>query len=915
MNTKTKNILKSVVIILILFAFVLALRLPAANINGIPSELKGDYVDSSGLPYFSEMDSYYNLRMTQDYFDHGYYGDALVNNTQIDNHRYSPFGANTTNDLGIAVTTTWLHSLAQFFGDFDIKTVAFWTGSIIASLAVIPAYLLLRRVTNDYGAITASLLIALSPNYFAHTFPGFFDTDMFYFIFPLFMILFFFESIRSDNKTHKILFAILTIITILGFSQAWDGYVFYIAMLGLFVIFYLIINFIMSIRDSTEHMSLSTRIKKFFTRSDILLIIGLVVLLVVIFNIVDSFGIVGIIGNVLSGFALQAKTTLSGFPNVSISIGELQIPNLISGGVTGAFLADSGSAINGIGGITCLFASLIVLYTFVVRLFKLQKTNVKTTSSGKLPKSQRVSPAVKADKSQFSLNLNQIENFGAKSEHHQSKKDTILYLSLFIVWTISAALAVTQGARFITLLILPFGILTGIFVGYAADYIKYKRISDKKLIALIVIFALIGSYPILNQINWTLGIAVFGIILIIVAVLYQLKKPLVYNDIPYTKYLAIFCIFLAIVSPTICFAQYTADHIGPGTSDYMWNSMEWINETQPKDTVIASWWDFGYLFEIAADRQTVFDGGMQGMEGRAYWLGHAMTTKNLELSAGIFRMLGTSGYDPIYYKLCPYTNSSNGTTAKILDDILPQAKSDAQSTLTNKYKIPSSVAADVVQLTHPDNPRPVIFVASSDMLQKASWWTYFGNWKFDGEDTDPYQYYVSTNQTQLNASGQSGEILLLQDYGVNFTVNITRGANNNTNAQVVSKFANNGSTTIVNGSEYNPLKAGHILVIEDGYLIKNESIKGVSDGNFTLYVMGYNGTYNAILMSNELVDSMFTQLYLLGGVGQDVFTQVHMDTGVSLWKVNFENTAAGGNPSSSTAEVSNSSNNNTTSTS
>ena len=76
MNTKTKNILKSVVIILILFAFVLALRLPAANINGIPSELKGDYVDSSGLPYFSEMDSYYNLRMTQDYFDHGYYGDA-----------------------------------------------------------------------------------------------------------------------------------------------------------------------------------------------------------------------------------------------------------------------------------------------------------------------------------------------------------------------------------------------------------------------------------------------------------------------------------------------------------------------------------------------------------------------------------------------------------------------------------------------------------------------------------------------------------------------------------------------------------------------------------------------------------------------------------------------------------------------
>ena len=64
-----------------------------------------------------------------------------------------------------------------------------------------------------------------------------------------------------------------------------------------------------------------------------------------------------------------------------------------------------------------------------------------------------------------------------------------------------------------------------------------------------------------------------------------------------------------------------------------------INEHTADNTVVASWWDFGYLFEIAADRQVVFDGGSQTGNSRAFWLGQAMTTDNMELSAGIFRML------------------------------------------------------------------------------------------------------------------------------------------------------------------------------------------------------------------------------------------------------------------------------------
>lgn len=893
MNNKTKTIIKSLIIILILLAVVFAIRAPAADLNLIPSDVKGQYVDSSGLPYFSEMDSYYNLRMSEDYVDHGYYGDTMINNSQWDNHRLSPNGMNTTYTPGIGVTTKILYDLFNVFGNFDVKEVAFWTGAIISSLAVIPAYIIVRRITNDYGAIAASLIIALSPNYFSHTFPGFFDTDMFIFIFPLFMVLFFIECIRTDNNKLKILYAVLLAITTAIFAECWDGYVFYLGMLAIFVILYLIANLYFSVRDN-DKISFSVKFKEFIKSKEVLTVIGVIILLLVVLMFVDGQGVTGIFENVMYGFQLQASSTDSGFPNVMISVAELQVPALTTGGFTGLFLANTGGVINGIGGIVCFLVSLVVLYTYITRFLKLRKTTVKKTSSGKVPKALRESTSIKSERKRFGFSLKEISEFGSNDEIIKSKKETLLYLTLFLVWVISACVATTQGTRFITLTILPFGLLTGIFVGYAVDYIKTKRIDDKKLVALIIICGILVGYPVASQVNRPAGILFVIIVAVIAAVLYDTKKPLVYKDIPYKKYLAIFCIFLAIVSPTVCAAYQTTNSVVPGTSDAMWNAMDWINVNEPDDTVIASWWDFGYLFEIAADRQVMFDGGSQGSEGRAYWMGEAMTTDNLELSAGIFRMLGSSGYDPTNAVLSKYTDNNNGTAVEILNRILPQTKSEAKNTLVNTYHISSSDADKVVAYTHPDNPRPVIFVASSDMLQKAGWWTYFGNWKFDNSTPDSYTYYPSSNETKI-MPGQTGEVSILEDNDLNITAEISRGnANNTTTGHVRTKFISNNTTANINGSDYNPLMASHLYVVEDNYLLKNESIKGCEDGNYTLYILGYNNTYSAVLFNNELTDSMFTRLYLFGGNGQDIFTQVHMENGVSLWRVNFNNTVAGG---------------------
>ena len=221
------------------------------------------------------------------------------------------------------------------------------------------------------------------------------------------------------------------------------------------------------------------------------------------------------------------------------------------------------------------------------------------------------------------------------------------------------------------------------------------------------------------------------------------------------------------------------------------------------------------------------------------------------------------------------------------------SKDKAQSTLTGKYNLNDKDAKEVISYTHPKDPRPVIFVASSDMLQKAGWWSYFGAWNFENQTSENYNYYVPYDSAHVE-KGQSGKVNLLEDQGMTVNAVIEKGAKNNTTeAHVESVYTDSGEPIKVNGSDYNPLKASRLILIEDGYIMKNESIKGAKDGNYTLFIMGQDNEYTPILIDKKLENSMFTKLYLLGGANQNIFEPVHSENGVMLFNVNFDNTKAG----------------------
>ena len=818
----------------------------------------------------------------------------MVNGSEWDMHRNAPDGNKIQYELGIVHLTSWMHDMANnFLGwHMSVKEVAFWTGALISILCVIPAFIFSRRLTNDYGAIVATLIIALAPNYFAHTFPGFFDTDMFYYIAPIFFIFFFVESIRSDNWIWKVLFAILSVVSIGLFSQQWTGWIFYVALMGFFALVYLIVSLVFNVDgDRDQYPNVLQWIvhnKEFLS----IVAIGVIAFAgLAVFQGVD--GVTGIFSRVFGLLNLQsASVVVGGFPNVLISVAEMQMPSMLGAGMTSMFLASTDGFINGIGGIAIFFAALVVLYILVSRAWKFRKVRQKpVVEKGKAQKGKRVSAAEKLDNSRkFKFSLADLK-FGGENEVLSSKRLTVLYATLFVVWVLVTALAVSRGSRFITTIVLPFAFLAGIFVGYACDYIKNRLDNDNWIIVAIVFCAFLAAVP-LATINSIYGIALFAVIAVIgAASVYLLKDNSAdKKHVPIKKYVLIIAMVIALVTPSVCGAFQTSNGVVPGTQDYMWNAMEWVNETQDNDTVITSWWDFGYLFEVAADRQVTFDGGSQTGD-RAFWLGKAMMTDDLELSAGIFRMLDTTGNRAVN-KLIEITDSP-GKSVDILLDVLPRTSGDAQNVLKTKYHLTDDQAKEIVGYTHPKDPRPVIFVASSDMLAKAGWWSYFGSWNFDNQTSENYNYVMPYDTVKVEPNSK-GSLTLQEQGGMTVNAIIERGSGNNTTTgHVESVYTENGEPLKINDTEYNPYKASRILVIEDGYLMKNESIKDADDGNFTLMLMGQNNVYTPILIQKELENSMFTRLYLLGGSNQTIFEPVHSENGVMLFNVNFNNTKAG----------------------
>ena len=811
---EAKNIiskLKPIIIVILLFSLVFFLRAEAASISGVPDQMKTYFQEDSGLPYFSEMDSYYNYRLTENFIEHGYTGDIIKNGTNWDLHSYFPPGRSADYPPLLIWVTALLYYLANLFGQYPLLVVSFWTPAIIASLAVIPAYLFIRRISNEYGGITAGILVGVSTFYFSHTFAGFFDTDMFNMIMPLLVVWFFSESITSTESRRKMLFAVLAALSMFVFSLAWEGwwYIFYLViavalvyMLTSYVVGAGINNFFQSpfklIRNNFESWLEHSNKKQWLMERPILLPLIIFVLLSLVFMFMFwGTSVFTALLQPISATKLQAATQATSYPNVFISVGELQIPTIT------AVIADVGGLIPFVFGLLGLF----------MIFWHLRIKKAKGKGKGKPPKKDRKPKRERKSRRRRKEPKEVVQEEQTKVESVQTpemRSKYLYYAIMFSIWLLITAYAFTKGVRFVEAFSLPISLCAGIFVGFIADYLKGQiKNANYHVIAMAIIIAVVCFMPLSS-------------------------------------------------------ANTLANSVVPGTDDAMVNSMYWVKNNTAENAVMTSWWDFGHLFAAKADRGVTFDGGSQN-NARAYWVGKALFTSNEALSAGILKMLATSG-DSGYTTLESYTNNT-GKTVEIMDKILVTDKANAENIMISQYGLTSDQAKNVSQYTNPTNPNPDVFVTSLDMVGKAGWWSYFGSWNFTNGNSTNYIYALA----QANVTSENNVVTIM---GQGNNVTLTISGTNVTGGLQVSK---------------NKVAPPHRLVIISNGTKQYDQIVN-NQSTFSIFVVQQDNNLITVAMSKELEDSMFTRLFFMRGSGLTHFKLAYKEPSegiseVMVWNV------------------------------
>ena len=465
------------IIIILLFLVVFSIRAEAASIGGVPDQAKSFYQDQNGLAFFSEMDSYYNLRLTEDYLNHGYLGDTKINGTDWDLHSSYPPGQSAEYPPLIVYLTAFTYKFVNLFKHVPLNAVAIWIAPFIASLAVIPAYLLIRRITNDYGGITAGLLVGLAPAYFAHTFAGFFDTDQFNMLLPLLVVMFFIYSILAKNMKSRTIYASLSAISMLVFTLAWEGwwYIFYL-IIATVVIYLLVSKFLFNFKPIKSDY-FKGKLAWFNDKPEIYTFVVFLVLSLILMSI--SLGLSGLFSGLESPIGvtkLQSAVQSTSYPNVYISVSELQIPSITE-------------VINGVGGYLPFFFGI---FGVIALIWKLKPKEVKKEVPDKKPRKprRRGRNRRKEDEKEIEKDTKII-----KPDPIPQKRNYIFYIVLFSLWLLITAYAMTKGVRFIENFSLPIALSAGIFVGILFGYVKghVKNISYQKIIMAVIVIAVVFS--------------------------------------------------------------------------------------------------------------------------------------------------------------------------------------------------------------------------------------------------------------------------------------------------------------------------------------------------------------------------------------------------------------------------------------
>jgi len=120
---------------------------------------------------------------------------------------------------------------------FSLDTIILYMPAFVSGLIVIPIILIMRLYSLSVVGFFAALLASITWSFYNRTMTGYFDTDMFALVFPVFIMYYIMKFVHDDKLLSSLIAAFLTALYFLFYVQG------YAAITAIFVV-YIIYGFV-----------------------------------------------------------------------------------------------------------------------------------------------------------------------------------------------------------------------------------------------------------------------------------------------------------------------------------------------------------------------------------------------------------------------------------------------------------------------------------------------------------------------------------------------------------------------------------------------------------------------------------------------------------------------------------------------
>ncbi len=182
---------------------------------------------------------------------------------------------------------------------------------------------------------------------------------------------------------------------------------------------------------------------------------------------------------------------------------------------------------------------------------------------------------------------------------------------------------------------------------------------------------------------------------------------------------------VALLLPTLQLTHALASHYRPRIDDAWWDTLTSIRAQSAPETVLHLWWDHGYWAKYVAERRVTADGG--SLRTRIpYWTGRSLMAADERETLGLLRMLSCGsaaapepeGRESAYPRLV----ASGMAPRDAYDLVLALAVHDRAGAvaLLEGGALPLAAQRDVLAASH-CAPPPALLVLSSQQITLKSW--------------------------------------------------------------------------------------------------------------------------------------------------------------------------------------------------